>query len=69
MKEPFIFMPLLILGPKAPSNEIDGKSERQSPPKELSGAEVLEQFEAIGNMKFEKTSGTRKWQHTEAELN
>ena len=47
----------------------DDKSDRCFPPKELSGAEVLEQLEVIGNVQFEKTSGTRKRKHTEAELN
>ena len=47
----------------------DDKSDRRSPPKELSGAEVLEQLKAIENVKFEKISDTYKWKRTKAELN
>ena len=47
----------------------DGKSDRHPPPKELSGAEVLEQLEVIKNVQFEKTSDTCKRKHIEAELN
>ena len=38
----------------------DGKSDQRPPSKELSGAKILEQLEVIGNVKFRKTSGTRK---------
>ena len=47
----------------------DGKSDQRLPPKELSGAKILEQLEIIENLRFEKISDTRKRKHTEAELN
>ena len=47
----------------------DSKSDRRPAPKELSGAKILEQLEAIGNMTFGKTFGARKRKRTEAELN
>ena len=47
----------------------DGKFNRRPPPKKLSGAKILEQFEVIENIQFEKTLSTRKRKRIEAELN